>query len=158
RNIKVYKGNKDLEDHLSIFSTATEQEERLMPIWCKMFRQTLGGAARNWFDDLDLKSVDSFEELSQKFLEEFSQQKRYAKDPAKIHGIKRRPSEGLQTFMDRFKSESSHIKGVPPVLRISAFMHGHGHPELAKKLNDKIPKMVDKMFERVKPSFEERWP
>ncbi|GKA73355.1 hypothetical protein Tco_0779657 [Tanacetum coccineum] len=31
-----------------------------------------------------------------------------------------------------------------------AFMHGHGHPELAKKLNDKIPKTVDKMFERVK--------
>ncbi|GJU25828.1 hypothetical protein Tco_1164449 [Tanacetum coccineum] len=49
-----------------------------------------------------------------------------------------------------FKSESSHIKRVPPFLRISAFMHGHGHPELAKKLNDKIPKTVDEMFERVR--------
>nr|GEY00545.1 reverse transcriptase domain-containing protein [Tanacetum cinerariifolium] len=37
-------------------------------------------------DHLDPKSVDSFEELSQKFMEEFSQQKRYAKDPTKIHG------------------------------------------------------------------------
>ncbi|GJV94775.1 hypothetical protein Tco_1546352 [Tanacetum coccineum] len=37
-----------------------------------------------------------------------------------------------------------------PVLRISAFMHGHGHLKLAKKLNDKIPKMVDEMFERVR--------
>ncbi|GJW77501.1 reverse transcriptase domain-containing protein [Tanacetum coccineum] len=124
RNIRVYEGNKDPEDHL--------------------------GAARNWFDDLDPKSVDNFEELSQKFLEEFSQQKRYAKDPTEIHGIKRRQNEGLQAFMDWFKSESSHIKGVPPVLRISAFMHGHGHSELAKKLNDKIPKMVDEMFERVR--------
>ncbi|GJY73019.1 reverse transcriptase domain-containing protein [Tanacetum coccineum] len=109
-----------------------------------------GGATRNWFDDLDPKSVDSFEELSQKFLEEFSQQKRYAKDPTEIHGNKRRQNEGLQAFIDRFKYESSHIKGVPPVLRISAFMHGHGHPELAKKLNEKIPKTVDEMFERVK--------
>ncbi|GKE04653.1 hypothetical protein Tco_1396671, partial [Tanacetum coccineum] len=91
-----------------------------------------------------------FEELSQKFLEEFSQQKRYAKDPIEIHGIKRRHNKGLQAFIDRFISESSHIKGVPLVLRISAFMHGHGHPELAKKLNDKIPKTVDEMFERVK--------
>ncbi|GKC77720.1 hypothetical protein Tco_1128494 [Tanacetum coccineum] len=82
-----------------------------------MFCQTVGGAARNRFDDLYPKSVDSFEELSQKFLE--------------------------------FKSKSSHIKGAPPVLYISAFMHGHGHPELAKKLNDKIPKKVDEMFERV---------
>ncbi|GJV44079.1 hypothetical protein Tco_1428615 [Tanacetum coccineum] len=120
RNIKVHEGSKDLVDRIGIFSAAAEQEEWTMPIWCKMFRQTLSGAMRNWFDGLDLKSMDSFEELSQKFLEEFSQQK------------------------------SSHIKGVSPVLRISAFMHGHGHPELAKKLNDKIPKTVDDMFERVK--------
>ncbi|GJZ98864.1 reverse transcriptase domain-containing protein [Tanacetum coccineum] len=88
-----------------------------------MFRQTMSGLARNWFDRLDPKSVDGFEELSNKFLEEFSQLE---------------------------KAESAHIKGVPPVLRISAFMHGHGHPELAKKLNDKIPKTVDKMWERVR--------
>ncbi|GKA88820.1 hypothetical protein Tco_0810632 [Tanacetum coccineum] len=47
-------------------------------------------------------------------------------------------------------TSSAHIKGVPPVLRISVFMHGHGHPELAKKLNDKIPKTVDEMWERVR--------
>ncbi|GJV96116.1 hypothetical protein Tco_1547693 [Tanacetum coccineum] len=117
------------------------------------FVQTPGGGGRNCLTGLDLEfMVNSFEELSLKFLEEFSQQKRYAKDPTEIHGIKRRQNEGLQTFMDRFKSESSHIKGVPPVLRISAFMHGHGHghPELAKKLNEKIPKTVDEMFERVR--------
>ncbi|GJY69034.1 hypothetical protein Tco_0472016 [Tanacetum coccineum] len=77
-NIRVYEGNKDPEDHLSIFSVAAEQEEWPMP------------------------SVDGFEELSNKFLEEFSQQKRYDKDPKEIHGIKRKPNEGLQAFMDRF--------------------------------------------------------
>ncbi|GJZ92519.1 reverse transcriptase domain-containing protein [Tanacetum coccineum] len=150
RNIRVYEGNKDPEDHLSIFSAAVDQEVWPMSIWCKMFCQTLSGATRNWFDDLDPKSMDNFEELSQKFLEEFSQHKRYAKDPTEIHGIKRRLNERLQVFMDRFKSESSHIKGVPSVLHISAFIHGYGHPELAKKLNDKIPKTVDEMFERVR--------
>ncbi|GKE31696.1 hypothetical protein Tco_1451018 [Tanacetum coccineum] len=29
-------------------------------------------------------------------------------------------------------------------------MHGQGHPELAKKLNDKIPKTMDDTFERVR--------
>nr|GEV76480.1 hypothetical protein [Tanacetum cinerariifolium] len=84
-------------------------------------------------------------------LEWFSKElKMYEKDPTEIHGIKQRPNEGLQAFMDRFKVESVHIKGVPPVLRISAFMHGHGHPELAKKLNDKIPKTIDEIWERFK--------
>ncbi|GJY38113.1 hypothetical protein Tco_0424477, partial [Tanacetum coccineum] len=85
---RVYERNKDPEDHLGIFSAAAEQEEWLMPIWCKMFRQTLGGAAQNWFDDLDPKSVDSFEELSQKFLEEFSQQKDMLKTPQKFMASK----------------------------------------------------------------------
>ncbi|GKB98784.1 putative nucleotidyltransferase, ribonuclease H [Tanacetum coccineum] len=107
-NVRVYEGNKDPEDHLSISSAAAEQEEWPMP------------------------------------------QKRYDKDPTEIHGIKRKPNEGLQAFMARFKAESADIKGVPPVLRISAFMPRHGHPELAKKLNDKIPKTVDKMWERVR--------
>nr|GFA63351.1 reverse transcriptase domain-containing protein [Tanacetum cinerariifolium] len=89
---------------------------------------------------------------------EFSQQKRYAKDPTEIHDIRRRQNEGLQAFMDQFKSKSSHKKGVPSVLCISAFMHGHGHPKLAKKLTDKIPKMVDEMFERVRAFIGEKWP
>nr|GEY12216.1 hypothetical protein [Tanacetum cinerariifolium] len=76
--------------------------------------------------------------------------KKVAKDPTELHGIKKRQNEGLQAFMDWFKSESSHIKGVASVLCISACMHGHDHPELAKKLNDKIPKTVDEMFERVR--------
>ncbi|GKD08183.1 hypothetical protein Tco_1187868 [Tanacetum coccineum] len=80
----------------------------------------------------------------------FHNKKRYAKDPTEIHGIKRRQNEGFQAFMYRFKFESSHITGVPSVFSVSAFMHGHGHPELAKKLNNKIPKTVDEMFERVR--------
>ncbi|GKE80571.1 reverse transcriptase domain-containing protein, partial [Tanacetum coccineum] len=66
----------------------------------------------NWFDSLDPKSVDGFEELSSKFLEEFSQQKRYDKDPTEIYDIKRKPNEGLQAFMYHFKAVSAHIKGV----------------------------------------------
>nr|GFA65379.1 reverse transcriptase domain-containing protein [Tanacetum cinerariifolium] len=153
-NVRVYEGNKDSKDHLSIFSAASEQEEWHMPVWCKMFRQTVSGLARNWFDSLDPKSVDGFEELSNKFWEEFSQQKMYDKDPTEIHGIKRKPNEGLQAFMDRFKAENAHIKGVPSVLRIYTFMHGHGHPGLAKKLNDKIPKTIDEMWERVRAFIE----
>nr|GEU80684.1 reverse transcriptase domain-containing protein [Tanacetum cinerariifolium] len=54
------------------------------------------------------------------------------------------------------KDLEDHLR-VPPVLRISAFMHGHGHPELAKKLNDKIPETIDEMWERVRVSSRERW-
>ncbi|GKG36851.1 hypothetical protein Tco_0447024, partial [Tanacetum coccineum] len=50
-------------------------------------------------------------------------------------------------------SSESQMKGFKhswTVLRISAFMHGHGHLELAKNLNDKIPKIVNEIWERVR--------
>ncbi|GKA90317.1 hypothetical protein Tco_0812187, partial [Tanacetum coccineum] len=86
-------GSKDPEDHLGSFLAVVEQEEWLMLVWCMMFCQTLSGAVRNWFDYLDPKSTDSIKELSQKFIKEFLKQKRYAKDPMEIHGIKRRMNE-----------------------------------------------------------------
>nr|GEU65014.1 reverse transcriptase domain-containing protein [Tanacetum cinerariifolium] len=85
-NVQVYEENKDSEDHLSIFSIAAEQEEWPMPVWCKMFRHTLSGSTRNWFDSLDLKSVDGFEELSNKFLEEFSQNKGHRRGKGRSMG------------------------------------------------------------------------
>nr|GEW96445.1 reverse transcriptase domain-containing protein [Tanacetum cinerariifolium] len=112
-----------------------------------------------WMEELSITKEkarrERFEEPSQKFLEEFSQQKRYAKDPTEIHGIKRRQSKGLQAFMDQFKSESSHIKGVPPILCISAFMHGYGHPELAKKLNEKNTLDSGRNVRKIKKQIEE---
>nr|GEV15851.1 reverse transcriptase domain-containing protein [Tanacetum cinerariifolium] len=47
RNVKVNEGSKDQEDHQGIFSAAAEQEEWPMPVWCRMFCQTLSGVARN---------------------------------------------------------------------------------------------------------------
>ncbi|GJR26639.1 hypothetical protein Tco_1102871 [Tanacetum coccineum] len=105
RNIKVYEGSKDSEDHLGIFSTAVEQEES--------------------------RKHGQFRRVEPEILGRIFTKKRYAKDPTEIHGIKRRLNKGLQAFMDRFKSESSRIKGVRPVLRISAFMHAFIRGEAA---------------------------
>ncbi|GJY68323.1 hypothetical protein Tco_0471305 [Tanacetum coccineum] len=124
-NVRVYEGNKDLEDHLRIFFRCSRARR---VAYASVVQDVL--PELEWFG----------KEL----------QKRYDKDPTEIHDIKRKPNEGLQAFMDRFKAESAHIKGVPTVLRIFAFMHGHDHPELAKKLNDKIPKTVDEMWERFR--------
>ncbi|GKA80838.1 hypothetical protein Tco_0787530 [Tanacetum coccineum] len=80
-----------------------------------MFRQTLSDAVRNWFDDLDPKSVDSFEELSQKFLKEFSQHKRYAKDPTETIGhleLDKKLNDKIpKTMDDTFERVRAFIRG-----------------------------------------------
>ncbi|GKA17830.1 reverse transcriptase domain-containing protein [Tanacetum coccineum] len=117
-----------------------------MPTWCHMFNSTLIGSARVWFDKLPPKSIDNYEMLRKAFLGNFSQQKKYIKDPVEIHHIKQREEEFTEAFMERFKAESMHVNGAPECMRIFGFMHDITNPYLIKKLNDNIPKSVDEMM------------
>ncbi|GJU65968.1 reverse transcriptase domain-containing protein [Tanacetum coccineum] len=114
-----------------------------MPTWCYMFNSTLIGSARVWFDKLPPESIDNYEVLRKAFLGNFSQQKKYIKDPVEIHHIKQKEGESTKSFMERFKAESMHVNGAPECMKIFGFMHGITNPDLIKKLNDNIPKSVD---------------
>nr|GEU84863.1 ADP,ATP carrier protein 1, mitochondrial-like [Tanacetum cinerariifolium] len=80
------------------------------------------------------------------FLGNYSQQKKYIKDPVEIHYIKQREGESTEAFMERFKAESMHVSGAPECMKISGFMHGITNPDLIKNLNDNISKFVDEMI------------
>nr|GEZ52412.1 reverse transcriptase domain-containing protein [Tanacetum cinerariifolium] len=112
-NVKTYDGIGDLEDHVKFFQAATQVECWAMPTWCHMFNSTLIGAARVWFDELSSKSIDVYNDLKAAFLAYFMQQKKYVKDPVKIHNIKQRDGEAIEDFMERFKVETGRMKEAP---------------------------------------------
>nr|GEV02590.1 reverse transcriptase domain-containing protein [Tanacetum cinerariifolium] len=147
-NIKTYDRSEDPEDHLKFFQEAVKVERRAMPTWCHMFNSTLIGSARVWFDDLPPEFVDSYDDLKKAFLANFLQQKKCIKDPVEIHHIKQREGESIEDFVQRFKSESRHVKGAPECMRISRFMHRITKLDLIKRLHDNIPKLVDEMMRR----------
>ncbi|GKC39966.1 hypothetical protein Tco_1052350 [Tanacetum coccineum] len=60
-----------------IFQAAAQVERWAMPTWCHMFNSTLIGAARVWFDELPLESIDGYKGLKAAFLAYFMQQKKY---------------------------------------------------------------------------------
>nr|GEZ86364.1 reverse transcriptase domain-containing protein [Tanacetum cinerariifolium] len=122
-NVKAYDGTGDPDDHLKIFQAAAKIERWAMPTWCHMFNSTLIGSARIWFDKLPPESIDKYEMLRKMFLGNYSQQNKYIKDPVEIHHIKQREGESMEAFMERFKAEN-----------------------IINKLNDDIPKSVDKMM------------
>nr|GEV95469.1 reverse transcriptase domain-containing protein [Tanacetum cinerariifolium] len=117
--VKTYDGSEDLEDHLKIFQAAAKVERWAMPTWCHMFNSTLTGSSR---------------------------QKKCIKDPVDIHHIKQREGESTEDFVQRFKTESRHVKGAPKCMRISGFMDGITNPKLIKRLHDNISKSVDEMM------------
>ncbi|GJV42608.1 reverse transcriptase domain-containing protein [Tanacetum coccineum] len=99
-----------------------------------------------WLDDLPPESIDSYDDLKKAFLANYLQQKKCIKDPVEIHHIKQREGESTEDFVQRFKAESSHVKGAPKCMRIFGFMHEITNPELIKCLHNNIAKSVDEMM------------
>nr|GEX80111.1 reverse transcriptase domain-containing protein [Tanacetum cinerariifolium] len=92
-NVKTYDGTGDPEDHLKIF-------------------QTLAKIKRY-----------NYEVLRKAFLGNFSQQKKYIKDPVEIHYIKQKEGESTEAFIERFKAKS--IDGQESSMVIEAEVEGH---------------------------------
>ncbi|GKD48977.1 reverse transcriptase domain-containing protein [Tanacetum coccineum] len=120
-HIKTYDGSEDPEDHLKIFQAAAKIERWAMPTWCHMFNFTLTGNTKVWFDDLPAELIDSYDDLKKAFWENYLQQKKYIKDPIKLHNIKQRDGESTKDFVRIYKLKSRDVKGAPECMRISGF-------------------------------------
>ncbi|GJW92972.1 reverse transcriptase domain-containing protein [Tanacetum coccineum] len=145
----LYDGTTDPEDHLSRFSYATNSGEWPMPVWCRMFQQTLDGSVRGWFKNLLGGSIDGWVEIRQQFTTRCSTRRACFKDPTEITKIVRKVNETLVAVKERWIVEIGFIAGVPGVMKISSFMDAHKCPELAKRYSNKVPKTVDEMTSRL---------
>ncbi|GJU71626.1 reverse transcriptase domain-containing protein [Tanacetum coccineum] len=135
-NVRIYDGTSDPEDHMGRFVGIGG--EWTMPVWCRMFQQTLDGKARAWFDKLPPGSIDNWDSLQEKFLNRFRMLKACDKDPTKILKIARRANETLPHFKKTWVSESNAIPNVPELMQMSSFMSSHKCPELVKRFSDSV--------------------
>nr|GEU96763.1 reverse transcriptase domain-containing protein [Tanacetum cinerariifolium] len=148
-NIKFYDGTTDPEDHLSHFASAANSGEWPMPVWCRMFQQTLDGSARGWFERLPPDSINEWVDLREAFAARLSVRRTCFKEPHEITKIIRRANESLTAFKERWTVETDFIMRIPEVMKISSFMDSVKSPELAKHFSDKVPTTVNEMMERM---------
>ncbi|XP_022041634.1 uncharacterized protein LOC110944229 [Helianthus annuus] len=149
-NFDRYDGTRDPEDHLHAFRGAGQLGRWPMPVWCHMFVQTLTEGARLWFDSLPPGGIDSYEELSEKFLRNFGQQRKVVKNLNEILHIRQRDNEQIDQYMERFVKESMNIKDVPEVMKISSFINRLKHAQLREKLGEEFPHSFDNLMDRVR--------
>ncbi|GKE56334.1 reverse transcriptase domain-containing protein [Tanacetum coccineum] len=112
-NLKIYDGSIDPEDHITRFVRAANQGEWKMPVWCRMFQQTLDGPARGWFDRMPNDYIDNWTDLRRRFVERFALRRKCSKDPTEVSKIIRRANETLPDFKERWTKEMIYVQGVP---------------------------------------------
>ncbi|GJR21897.1 reverse transcriptase domain-containing protein [Tanacetum coccineum] len=148
-NLKIYDGSTDPDDHITHFVGTANQREWEMPVWCRMFQQTLDEPARGWFDRMPHGCIDGWADLREKFVERFALRRKCSKDPTGVSKIVRKANETLPDFKERWTEEMGYIQGVSEVMQISAFMSNSKCPELARRFSDQVPQTVTEMMKRV---------
>ncbi|GJS80072.1 hypothetical protein Tco_0729953 [Tanacetum coccineum] len=68
-NLKIYDGSTNPDDHITHFVGVANQGEWEMPVWCRIFQQTLDGPLRGWFDRMPNGCIDGWADLREKFTE-----------------------------------------------------------------------------------------
>nr|GEY55183.1 reverse transcriptase domain-containing protein [Tanacetum cinerariifolium] len=110
-NIKLYDGTTDPEDHSSRFASAANSGEWPMPVWCRMFQQSLDGSAKGWFERLPPDSINEWADLREAFAARFSVRRACFKEPHEITKIIKRSNESLTAFKERRTVETGFIMG-----------------------------------------------
>nr|XP_009782142.1 PREDICTED: uncharacterized protein LOC104230926 [Nicotiana sylvestris] len=71
--LKIYDGMTDPEDHVTHYVTAVKgndlAKEQVYSILLKIFGETLTGGALTWYSQLPARSIETFEKMTDKFVE-----------------------------------------------------------------------------------------
>ncbi|CAH9090598.1 unnamed protein product [Cuscuta epithymum] len=125
--IKPYDGRTDPQEHFTRYQNNMMMTNASEEYMCRWFLSTLEGPAYDWFNNLPEGSIDSWQDLAQRFLTHFAGRKRAKKHFAHLLTIKQQSEETLRAFLDRWTREADECEGADE-RTLLAFLRGALRP------------------------------
>ena len=138
-SLDSYDGTHDLFNHIATFKTTMHLQGVPDEIMCKAFPTTLKVPARVWFSKIPLNSVNSFEELSKLFVNNFIGGQRHKRFSSSMLTIEQGENESLRSFITHFNKEALSVDEVDDKLLLAAFHNGVNSDLFKHKLYEKYP-------------------
>ena len=138
-SLDSYDGTHDLFNHIATFKTTMHLQGVPDEIMCKSFPTTLKVPARVWFSKIPLNSVNSFEELSKLFVNNFIGGQRHKRFSSSMLTIEQGENESLRSFITHFNKEALSVDEVDDKLLLAAFHNGVNSDLFKHKLYEKYP-------------------
>ncbi|XP_016192854.1 uncharacterized protein LOC107633769 [Arachis ipaensis] len=123
-DMDLYDRTIDLKHYLSNFKYQMYLADASDATRCKAFPTTLTKAAMKWFNSLPPRSVTSFDDLSRKFLMQFSIQKDKVNHAPSLLGVKQEVGEPLKDYVERFNKACLEIQDLPTKAVIMGLVNG----------------------------------
>ncbi|XP_070047279.1 uncharacterized protein [Nicotiana tomentosiformis] len=126
--LRIYDGTTDPEDHVTHYVTAVKgndlAKEQVSSILLKKFGETLTGGPLTWYSKLPARSIQTFEEMTNKFLSAHAGAKKAKTRVNDIFAIKQSLGEGLRDFLAHFNKVRMTLPKESEVMAVTAFQNG----------------------------------
>ncbi|XP_016185364.1 uncharacterized protein LOC107626995 [Arachis ipaensis] len=100
-----YDGTKDPQEHLMAFEARMKLERAVDAVRCRAFLVTLAGLAIKWFNALSNSLITKFDNISRKFMAQFTTRTTKAKHLISLLSVTQRPDEPTRKYLDRFNDK-----------------------------------------------------
>ncbi|GMN47447.1 hypothetical protein TIFTF001_016609 [Ficus carica] len=154
-----FDGMSDPHDHLlqhkHVVQSMNNPTGMLDDMMCKLFAQSLKGAASRWFCNLPPKSIDSFDELLLEFMRSYSVHVQSGKTTKNLWSVIQGPHESLRAYIKRFSKAIFEISGLDDGTAREALKKGLRHKSLFKnEICARYPPTIQDTMHRAKGYIE----
>ncbi|KAL0445728.1 UNVERIFIED_CONTAM: hypothetical protein Slati_1700700 [Sesamum latifolium] len=115
----------------------------------KIFHTTLSGKTMAWFNQLPTHTIESFEQLSQRFLHHLSINKRFPKITSYLFTIVQQEQENLRDYVQRFSKAVLEVPHLNHELLASILQQGLWRGRFGESIAGKPPMTLDELLKRA---------
>ncbi|KAL0413042.1 UNVERIFIED_CONTAM: hypothetical protein Sradi_1505900 [Sesamum radiatum] len=147
--IAEYNGTTDPMEHLSRFENAALLHRYTDGIKCRVFVTTFAGAAQQWFNQLPVGVIDSFQEFRSLFLHQFASSRKVRKTELSLFAIRQGEDEPLKEYLQRFNTAALEVSDATQEVKANAFFQGLLDGDFFKSLAKKPVSKFDALLARA---------
>ncbi|KAL2244073.1 UNVERIFIED_CONTAM: hypothetical protein Sindi_0525300 [Sesamum indicum] len=145
-DLRRYDGMRDPQEHVPAFEMVMNLYGQSALIIAKLFATTLTGKAQEWFTNLPRGSIESYEQLVQKFNFHFASKKKEKRSATHLFNIRQREDETMKNFMGRFNNETLEVQELRIDMLVSLLIHGLRNGSFASALARDPPFDVEQLM------------
>ncbi|KAL0447244.1 UNVERIFIED_CONTAM: hypothetical protein Slati_1852300 [Sesamum latifolium] len=147
--IAEYNGTADSMEHLSRVENAALLHCYTDGIKCRIFVTTFDGAAQQWFNQLPVGAIGSFQEFRSLFLHQFASSRKMRKTELSLFAVRQKEDEPLKEYLQRFNTAALEVPAATQEVKASAFSQGLLDGDFFKSLTKKPVSKFDVLLARA---------
>ncbi|KAL0408049.1 UNVERIFIED_CONTAM: hypothetical protein Sradi_1739300 [Sesamum radiatum] len=116
---------------------------------CRVFVTTFAGVAQQWFNQLPISVIGSFQEFRSLFLHQFASSRKVRKTELSLFAIRQGEDEPLKEYLQRFNTAALEVPAATQEVKANAFSQGLFDGDFFKSLAKKLVSKFDALLARA---------